>query len=72
MFGVAILSFFVWQHHLCGITGVFLSDVPANTTAHGSFFVLAHFHNTIMGRLILAFFGARCKSSTADHIRSPG
>jgi cytochrome c oxidase subunit I len=116
MFGVAILSFFVWQHHLFmsgmdpdmrplfmlttelisiptgliylvamgtfwkaklrltvpmlfaialyinflfgGITGVFLSDVPANTTAHGSFFVLAHFHYTIMGGLIFAFFGA--------------
>jgi cytochrome c oxidase subunit I len=116
MFGVAILSFFVWQHHLFmsginpdmrplfmlttelisiptgfiflvalgtlwqakirltvpmlfamalfvnflfgGITGVFLSDVPADTTAHGSFFVMAHFHYTIMGGLIFAFFGA--------------
>jgi cytochrome c oxidase subunit I len=116
LFGVAIMSFFVWQHHLFmsgmnpdmrplfmlttelisiptgliylvgmgtfwkaklrltvpmlfaialyinflfgGITGVFLSDVPANTTAHGSFFVLAHFHYTIMGGLIFAFFGA--------------
>ena len=38
-----------------GITGVFLSDVPANTTAHGSFFVMAHFHYTIMGGLIFAF-----------------
>jgi len=116
MFGVAILSFFVWQHHLFmsginpdmrplfmlttelisiptgfiflvalgtlwqakirltvpmlfalalfvnflfgGITGVFISDVPADTTAHGSFFVMAHFHYTIMGGLIFAFFGA--------------
>src|ERR1700722_13966646 len=116
MFGVAILSFFVWQHHLFdsgmdpdmpplfiltteliliptgfiylvamgtfwkakirltvpmlfatalfinflfgGISGVFLSDVPVDTTAHGSFFVLAHFHYTIMGGLIFAFFGA--------------
>jgi len=116
MFGVAILSFFVWQHHLFdsgmdpdmrplfmlttelisiptgfiylvamgtfwkakirltvpmlfaialyinflfgGISGVFLSDVPADTTAHGSFFVMAHFHYTIMGGLIFAFFGA--------------
>jgi cytochrome c oxidase subunit 1 len=115
MFGVAILSFFVWQHHLFdsgmdpdmrplfmlttelisiptgfiflvamgtfwkaklrlttpmlfaiaffinfligGISGVFLSDVPADTTAHGSFFVMAHFHYTIMGGLIFAFFG---------------
>src|SRR6204780_1476096 len=27
-----------------GISGVFLSDVPADTTEHGSFFVMAHFH----------------------------
>jgi cytochrome c oxidase subunit I len=115
MFGVALLSFFVWQHHLFvsginpdmrplymlttelisiptgfiylvamgtlwrarirltvpmlfalalyfnfligGITGVLLSDVPADTTAHGSYFVMAHFHYTIMGGLIFAFFG---------------
>jgi cytochrome c oxidase subunit 1 len=113
MLGVAILSFFVWQHHLFdsginpdmrplfmlttelisiptgfiflvgmgtfwkakirlsipmlfalafyfnflvgGISGVFLSDVPADTTEHGSFFVMAHFHYTIMGGLIFAF-----------------
>ena len=113
MFGVAILSFFVWQHHLFdsginpdmrplfmlttelisiptgfiflvamgtfwkakirftipmlfalafyfnfligGISGVFLSDVPADVTEHGSFFVMAHFHYTIMGGLIFAF-----------------
>src|SRR6266487_2439786 len=113
MFGVALLSFFVWQHHLFdsginpdmrplfmlttelisiptgfiylvalgtlwkakirfsvpmlfalgmyfnfligGISGVFLSDVPADTTEHGSFFVMAHFHYTIMGGLIFAF-----------------
>ena len=36
--------------------GVFLSDVPADTTEHGSFFVMAHFHYTIMGGLIFAFF----------------
>jgi len=115
MIGVALLSFFVWQHHLFqsginpdmrplfmlttelisiptgflflvtlgtlwkakiwfeapmlfvmgmlfnfligGITGVFLSDVPVNVTVHGSFFVMAHFHYTIMGGLIFAFFG---------------
>ena len=113
MFGVCILSFFVWQHHLFdsginpdmrplfmlttelisiptgfiylvalgtfwkarirytvpmlfalgmyfnfligGISGVMLSDVPADTTEHGSFFVMAHFHYTIMGGLIFAF-----------------
>jgi cytochrome c oxidase subunit 1 len=115
MLGVALLSFFVWQHHLfqsgidpdmrplfmlttelisiptgflylvtlgtlwkakirfdppmlfClallfnfligGVTGVFLSDVPVDVTVHGSFFVMAHFHYTIMGGLIFALFG---------------
>jgi cytochrome c oxidase subunit I len=40
-----------------GVTGVYLSDVPADTTEHGSFFVMAHFHYTIMGGLIFAFMG---------------
>jgi cytochrome c oxidase subunit 1 len=114
--GVALLSFFVWQHHLfvsglnsslrpfymfsteaisvptglvflagmatlwrakirytvpmlfClawffnffigGASGVFLSDVPSDVATHGSFFVMAHFHYTIMGGLVFAFFGA--------------
>ncbi|MEP7023453.1 MAG: cbb3-type cytochrome c oxidase subunit I [Actinomycetota bacterium] len=41
-----------------GISGVFLSDIPADTTEHGSFFVMAHFHYTIMGGLIFAFMAA--------------
>jgi len=40
-----------------GISGIFLSDIPADTTEHGSFFVMAHFHYTIMGGLIFAFMG---------------
>ena len=51
------LAFF-FNFLIGGITGVFLSDVPVDTTAHGSFFVMAHFHYTIMGGLIFAFFGA--------------
>ncbi|MGH2889898.1 MAG: cytochrome c oxidase subunit I, partial [Solirubrobacteraceae bacterium] len=116
MMGVAIFSFFVWQHHLfdsgidadlrpfymlsteiislptgftflcfmatlwrgrirltvpmlfClawawnflfgGISGVFNSDVPSDVTTHGSFFVMAHFHYTIMGGLIFSFMAA--------------
>ncbi len=114
MIGVALLSFFVWQHHLFqsgidpamrplfmlttelisiptgfiylvgmgtlwkakirfevpmlfalalyfnfllgGVSGVFLSDVPVNVTVHGGFFVLSHFHYTIMGGLVFGFF----------------
>jgi cytochrome c oxidase subunit 1 len=113
MMGVALLSFFVWQHHLfesginpdmrplfslttemvsiptgfiflvgmgtlykskirlevpmmfClavyfnfligGVTGVFLADVPVNVTVHGGYFVLSHFHYTIMGGIVFAF-----------------
>ena len=40
-----------------GISGVFLSDVPTDAVAHGTFFVMAHFHYTIMGGYIFAFFG---------------
>jgi cytochrome c oxidase subunit I len=116
MLGVALLSWFVWQHHLfvsginsdsrplymlstelisvptgftfiCGLmtlwrgrirftvpmlfclawffnfligglSGLFLSDVPSDVTAHGSFFALAHFHYTIMGGLVFTFFAA--------------
>ncbi|HET7449582.1 MAG TPA: cbb3-type cytochrome c oxidase subunit I [Gaiellaceae bacterium] len=41
-----------------GLSGVFLSDVPSDVTTHGSFFSMAHFHYTIMGGLLFAFFGA--------------
>ncbi len=114
MMGVALLSWFVWQHHLfvsgmngdlrpfymlstelisiptgftflCGmmtlwrgqirftvpmlfccawffnfllggLSGVFLSDTPSDVTTHGTFFSMAHFHYTIMGGLVFAFF----------------
>ncbi len=39
-----------------GLSGVFLSDAPSDTDTHGSFFVMAHFHYTIMGGLIFTFF----------------
>src|SRR5580658_3432273 len=48
---------FYFNFLIGGISGVFLSDVPADTTEHGSFFVMAHFHYTIMGGLVFAFFG---------------
>ncbi|MST34256.1 hypothetical protein GHK86_16200 [Acidimicrobiaceae bacterium USS-CC1] len=43
---------------LGGLSGVFVSDVPADVTLHGSYFVQAHFHYTIMGGLIFGVFGA--------------
>jgi cytochrome c oxidase subunit 1 len=58
-FGVPMLFAlaFYFNFLIGGISGVFLSDVPADTTEHGSFFVMAHFHYTIMGGLIFAFMG---------------
>ncbi len=114
MFGIGLLSWFVWQHHLFvsgltpglrpffmfstemisfptgiiflaalgtlfygrirftvpmlfalaffpnfllgGISGVFLSDVPADIQLHGSYFVQAHFHFVLMGGTMFAFF----------------
>jgi cytochrome c oxidase subunit 1 len=35
---------------------VYLSDVPSDVSLHGSYFVMAHFHYTIMGGLVFAFF----------------
>jgi cytochrome c oxidase subunit 1 len=51
-FCVAWAFNFLWG----GISGVFNSDVPSDVTTHGSFFVMAHFHYTIMGGLVFAFF----------------
>ncbi|HXD55608.1 MAG TPA: cbb3-type cytochrome c oxidase subunit I [Solirubrobacteraceae bacterium] len=48
----------VFNFLIGGLSGVFLSDTPSDTTTHGSFFVMAHFHYTIMGGLIFAFFAA--------------
>ena len=50
------LAFF-FNFLIGGLSGVFVSDTPADTTEHGSFFVMAHFHYTIMGGLIFAFMG---------------
>jgi cytochrome c oxidase subunit I len=47
----------IFNFFIGGITGIYLSDAPTNTTDHGSFFVIAHFHYTIMGGLIFALFG---------------
>jgi cytochrome c oxidase subunit 1 len=41
-----------------GATGIFLSDVPSDVNVHGSFWVMAHFHYTIVGGIVFAFFAA--------------
>jgi cytochrome c oxidase subunit 1 len=58
-FTVPLLFCLAWFFNflLGGLSGVFLSDAPSDVTTHGSFFSMAHFHYTIMGGLVFAFFG---------------
>jgi cytochrome c oxidase subunit 1 len=51
------LAFF-FNFFIGGLSGIFLSDVPSDVTTHGSYFVMAHFHYSIMGGLVFAFFAA--------------
>ena len=59
-FTVPMLFCLAWFFNFLigGLSGVFLSDVPSDVTTHGSFFVMAHFHYTIMGGLVFTFFAA--------------
>jgi cytochrome c oxidase subunit 1 len=54
LFVLAVFWNFLWG----GVTGVFNSDVPVDTLVHGSYFVLSHFHFTIMGQLVFIVLGA--------------
>jgi cytochrome c oxidase subunit 1 len=49
---------FLWNFVIGGLTGVFLSDVPADVQLHGSMFVTAHFHFTVVGGALMGFFAA--------------
>ena len=40
---------FLWNFIIGGITGIYLSDVPADQYFHGDMFVTAHFHYTLLG-----------------------
>ena len=54
LFGIA----FLWNFVIGGLTGVYLSDVPADIQLHGGMFVTAHFHYTIVGGALMGFFAA--------------
>jgi cytochrome c oxidase subunit 1 len=59
-FAVPMLFCMAWAFNFLigGATGVVLSDVATDAQLHGGFFVVAHFHYTIVGGLVFAFFGA--------------
>jgi len=59
-FTVPMLFSLAWFSNFLigGLSGIFTSDTPSDTTEHGSFFTMAHFHYTIMGGLIFMFFAA--------------
>ncbi len=48
----------LWNFAIGGITGVYLSDVPVDQAMHGSMFVTAHFHYTLMGAGLTGALGA--------------
>ncbi|MEA2550328.1 MAG: cytochrome c oxidase subunit [Actinomycetota bacterium] len=49
---------FLWNFVIGGVSGIFLSDVPLNYQLHGSLFVTAHFHYTLVGGGLMGFFAA--------------
>ncbi len=46
---------FLWNFVIGGVTGIYLADVPTDVQLHGSLFVTAHFHYTLMGGGMMAF-----------------
>ncbi len=47
---------FLWAFVIGGITGVYLADVPTDITLSDTYFVVAHFHYTIIGATIYGLF----------------
>jgi cytochrome c oxidase subunit 1 len=48
----------LWNFIIGGITGIYLSDVPVDVALHGSMYVTAHFHYTLMGAGLVGAMGA--------------
>ena len=47
----------LWNFIIGGITGIYLSDIPVDEATHGSMFVTAHFHYTLMGGALTGAIG---------------
>ncbi len=54
LFALAVVFNFL----IGGVTGIFLADVPTDVNLSDTYFVVAHFHYTIIGGEIFALFGA--------------
>lgn len=48
----------VFNFAIGGVTGIYLADVPTDIHLHDTYFVVAHFHYTIMGGEIFALFAS--------------
>ncbi|MGO8885017.1 MAG: cbb3-type cytochrome c oxidase subunit I [Streptosporangiaceae bacterium] len=48
----------IWNFIIGGVTGIYLSDVPVDEAMHGSLFVVAHFHYTLVGGALTAAIAA--------------
>ena len=51
---------FLWDFIIGGVTGIYLSDVPADNFFHGDMFVTAHFHYTLLGGAMIAAVAGLC------------
>jgi cytochrome c oxidase subunit 1 len=49
---------FLWNFIIGGVTGIYLADVPTDVQLHGSLFVTAHFHYTLVGGGVMGFLAA--------------
>jgi cytochrome c oxidase subunit 1 len=47
---------FLWAFLIGGITGIYLADVPTDIVLSDTYFVVAHFHYTIIGSTIYGLF----------------